>query len=206
LKHFSAYHFLKANLTYVITYSTSIAEALESKILWSLASTPWYHQRKNIELSKSANWSSTSSPLLLLPHDMDCESGKPSSHTRWYRGSGACHYSDEEKWWWHWGDAIQASAPKDQNYAGRQGVHTLVVMSETPSIQRHSLSMSPEGLSTPSVPKYPPSQNISIYRLQRFTFDHSSCSKNLWKYYLFYYDMFYHHIYFKYIIIIFTFS
>jgi len=146
LKHFSAYHFLKANLTYVITYSTSIAEALESKILWSLASTPWYHQRKNIELSKSANWSSTSSPLLLLPHDMDCESGKPSNHTRWYRGSGACHYSDEEKWWWHWGDAIQASAPKDQNYAGRQGVHTLVVMSETPSIQRHSLSMSPKGL------------------------------------------------------------
>ena len=85
-------------------------------------------------------------PLLLLPHDMDCESGKPSNHTRWYRGSGACHYSDEEKWWWHWGDAIQASAPKDQNYAGRQGVHTLVVMSETPSIQRHSLSMSPKGL------------------------------------------------------------
>jgi hypothetical protein len=30
--------------------------------------------------------------------------------------------------------------------------------------------------------------------------------KKLWKYYLFYYDMFYHNIYFKYIIIIFTFS
>ena len=51
----------------------------------------------------------------------------------------------------------------------------------------------------------PPSQNISIYRLSRFTFDHSSYSKNLWKYYLFCYDMFYHHIYFKYIIIVFTF-
>ena len=50
-----------------------------------------------------------------------------------------------------------------------------------------------------------PSQNISIYRLSRFMFDHSSYSKNLWKYYLFCYDMFYHRIYFKYIIIVFTF-
>lgn len=35
-----------------------------------------------------------------------------------------------------------------------------------------------------------PSQNISIYRLPRFTFDYSSYSKNLWKYYLFCYDTF----------------
>ena len=52
----------------------------------------------------------------------------------------------------------------------------------------------------------PPSQNISIYRLPQFTYDHSSYSKNLWKYYLFRYDIFYHSIYFKYIIIAFIFS
>jgi hypothetical protein len=50
------------------------------------------------------------------------------------------------------------------------------------------------------------SLNVSIRCLLQFTFDHSSYSKNLWIYYLFCYDMFYHHIYFKYIIIIFTYS
>ena len=52
----------------------------------------------------------------------------------------------------------------------------------------------------------PPSQNISIYRLPRFTFHHSSYSKNLWKYYLFCYDMFYYRIYLEYILIVFIFS
>jgi hypothetical protein len=49
----------------------------------------------------------------------------------------------------------------------------------------------------------PPSQNNCTCWLLRFTFDHSSYLKKLWKYYLFCYYMFYHHIYFKYIIIIF---
>jgi hypothetical protein len=52
----------------------------------------------------------------------------------------------------------------------------------------------------------PPSQNICTCWLLRFTFDHSSYTKKLWKCYLFCYDMFYHCIYFKYIIIIFVFS
>ena len=50
------------------------------------------------------------------------------------------------------------------------------------------------------------SQNINIYRLPRFMFDHSFYSKNLWKYYLFCYDMFYHCIYLKSILIVFIFS
>jgi hypothetical protein len=53
----------------------------------------------------------------------------------------------------------------------------------------------------------PPSQNIcTCWWVLRFTFDHSSYSKKLWKCYLFCYDMFYHRIHFKYIIIIFVFS
>jgi hypothetical protein len=52
----------------------------------------------------------------------------------------------------------------------------------------------------------PPSQNICTCWLLRFTFDHSSYSKKLWKCYLFCYEMFYHRIYFKYIIIVSIFS
>jgi hypothetical protein len=52
----------------------------------------------------------------------------------------------------------------------------------------------------------PLSQNIKSCWLLLITFDRSSYSKNLWKYYLICYDMFYHHVYFKYIIIIFTLS
>jgi hypothetical protein len=52
----------------------------------------------------------------------------------------------------------------------------------------------------------PLSLNISIRWLLLVVFNHSSYSKNLWKYYLFCYDMFYHYTYFKYFIIIFTFS
>jgi hypothetical protein len=52
----------------------------------------------------------------------------------------------------------------------------------------------------------PLSLKISICWLFLMTFDYSSYSKNLWKYYLFCYDMFYHRIYFKCNIIIFIFS
>jgi hypothetical protein len=47
----------------------------------------------------------------------------------------------------------------------------------------------------------PPSQNIcTCWWLLRFTFDHLSYSKKLWKCYLFCYDMFYHRIHFKFCI------
>jgi hypothetical protein len=52
----------------------------------------------------------------------------------------------------------------------------------------------------------PPSQNICTFWLRRFIFDHSSYLKKIVNYYLFCYDMFYHLIYFRYIIIVFTFS
>ena len=48
------------------------------------------------------------------------------------------------------------------------------------------------------------SQNISICWLLLIIFDHSSCSKNLRKYYLFCYDMFYHRIYLKHTSIVFS--